>query len=57
MRSFITAPILGYLNLRAVTSDDVPPEHRPGPKMLALSYVGLILLGGTAVVYVVSRLM
>jgi hypothetical protein len=25
--------------------------------MLALSYVGLILLGGTAVVYVVSRLM
>jgi Mn2+/Fe2+ NRAMP family transporter len=55
--AFITAPVLGYLNLRAVTSDDVPPEHRPGPKMLALSYVGLILLGGTAVVYVVSRLM
>ena len=55
--AFITAPVLGYLNLRAVTSDDVPPEHRPGPKMLALSYVGLILLGGTAVVFVVSRLM
>ncbi len=53
--TFITAPVLGYLNLRAVTSDQVPPEHRPGPKMLALSYVGLALLGGTAVVYVVSR--
>ena len=54
--AFITAPVLGYLNLRAVTSDDVPPEHRPGPKMLAWSYVGLVSLGGMAVVYVVSRL-
>ncbi len=53
--TFITAPVLGYLNLRAVTSDDVPPEHRPGPKMLAWSYVGLASLGGMAVVYVVSR--
>jgi len=52
--TFITAPILGYLNLRAVTAEEVPPEHRPGPKMLALSYVGLILLGGTAVAYVVA---
>ena len=55
--TFITAPILGYLNLRAVTSPEVPAEHRPGPKMLALSYTGLVLLGGTAVVYIVSRLM
>ena len=55
--TFITAPLLGYLNLRAVTSDDVAVEHRPGPKMLALSYVGLVLLGGTAVVYMVSRVM
>jgi len=53
--TFITAPILGYLNLRAVTSDDVAPEHRPGPGLIALSYVGLILLGGTAVVFIVTR--
>jgi Mn2+/Fe2+ NRAMP family transporter len=49
--SFITAPVLGYLNLRAVTSPDVPPEHRPGPAMRLLSYLGLLLLGGTALVY------
>jgi Mn2+/Fe2+ NRAMP family transporter len=52
--TFITAPILGYMNLRAVTSADVAPEHRPGKAMLACSYVGLVLLGGTAVVYLVS---
>ncbi|NIQ59662.1 MAG: divalent metal cation transporter, partial [Gemmatimonadetes bacterium] len=54
--SFITAPILGWLNLRAVTSQEVPPEHRPGRGMLTLSWVGLLLLGGTAVVYAVSLL-
>lgn len=49
--SFMTAPILGYLNLRAVTGADVPPQHRPGRAMLLLSWTGLLLLGGTAVVY------
>lgn len=53
--SFITAPVLGYLNLRAVTSPEVAEEDRPGPALLSLSYVGLILLGGTGVVYIVSR--
>ncbi len=52
--SFLTAPALGYLNLRAVTSADVPPEHRPGRAMLLWSWIGLILLGGTGVVYLVS---
>lgn len=54
--SFITAPVLGYLNLRAVTAPEVAPEHRPGRGMLALSWTGLVLLGGTAVVYLVSLL-
>jgi len=52
--SFLTAPILGYLNLRAVTSPDVAPEHRPSRPLLVLSWVGLALLGGIGVVYLVS---
>lgn len=52
--SFLTAPALGYLNLRAISSDPVPAEHRPGKAMRALSWVGLTLLGGTGVVYVIS---
>ena len=54
--SFATAPVLGYLNLRAVTSDDVPSDARPGRAMVVLSYLGLVLLGGTTVVYLVSRI-
>jgi Mn2+/Fe2+ NRAMP family transporter len=52
--SFVTAPVLGYLNLRAVTSSEVPREYQPGRWMRGLSYLGLFLLGGTAVVYLVS---
>ncbi len=52
--SFLTAPILGYLNLRAVTADHVPEEHRPGPKLRLFSVLGLILLGGTGVVFLGS---
>jgi Mn2+/Fe2+ NRAMP family transporter len=49
--SFLTAPILGWLNLRAVTSPDVPPEYRPSRGMVMLSWVGLVLLGGTGAAY------
>jgi Mn2+/Fe2+ NRAMP family transporter len=49
--SFVTAPVLGWLNLRAVRSSAVAPEHRPGVGLLLLSYLGLLLLGGTALVY------
>jgi len=55
--SFLTAPVFGYLNLRAVTSPEVAPEDRPSPRMIALSWVGLVLLGGTAVVYLVYLVM
>ncbi len=54
--SFLTGPLLGYLNLRAVTSDDMPAEHRPGPAMRALSWVGIVLLGGTGLFYLLSLL-
>lgn len=49
--SFMTAPVLGYLNLRAVTAPEVPAEYRPGRGMLVLSWTGLVLLGSTALVY------
>jgi Mn2+/Fe2+ NRAMP family transporter len=52
--SFITAPVLGWLNLRVISSDHVPVEHRPGAAMRAFSRVGLFLMAGTAAVFVFS---
>lgn len=54
--SFLLAPVLGYLNLRAVRSPQVAPEHRPGPVMTAVSYAGLALLAVTTLIFLVSRL-
>ena len=53
--SFLTAPALGYLNLRAVTSDHVPREQQPGRALVALSWIGLVVLSGVAVLYLFSR--
>jgi Mn2+/Fe2+ NRAMP family transporter len=52
--SFLTAPILGYLNLKAITSQDVLPEHRPSRSMLALSWVGMVVLVAFGAVYLIS---
>jgi Mn2+/Fe2+ NRAMP family transporter len=50
--SFLVAPALGYLNLRAVTAPQVPPQHRPGRGLILLSWAGLVLLTMTALVYI-----
>ncbi|HUE89668.1 MAG TPA: hypothetical protein VMO26_26630 [Vicinamibacterales bacterium] len=52
--SFVTGPMLGYLNLRVVAGPNMPASDRPGRALLLLSYAGLALLGGTAAIYLIS---
>ena len=52
--TFLTAPALAYLNLRAVTLPSFPAEVRPGRALLAWSFGGLALLTGITVVFLVS---
>jgi Mn2+/Fe2+ NRAMP family transporter len=52
--TFLTAPILGYLNLRAVLSDDVAPGYRPGRTLRWLSWAALAILAAFGVVYLVA---
>lgn len=54
--AFLTAPLLGYLNLRAVRLPDVPEVCRPGGGLIALSWIGLFVLGGFALAFLGSRL-
>lgn len=54
--SFITAPVLGYLNLKAIRSKQVPAEFRPSKGMLYLSWIGLIVLSGFALYYLLMKL-
>ncbi len=55
--AFLTGPVLGYLNLRAVTGPEMPEEAKPGPAMRIFSYVGLILLGAIALAFVASEVL
>lgn len=53
--SFLTAPILAWLNHRAVFGGDVPVQHQPGPGLRAGSWVGICFLGAFALAYLWLR--
>lgn len=53
--SFLTAPVIGYLNLRAVSSAEIPPELRPPWWWRSLAWVALALLAALGLVYLWSR--
>ncbi len=53
--SFLTAPILAYINYRAVTGDWMPEGTKPGPKLMILNWVSMVFLAGFAVFFVVWR--
>ena len=52
--SFLVAPIISYLNLRAIQSPTVPASHQPSRWMVILSYIGLFAMGGFAIYYVLA---
>lgn len=53
--SFLTGPILAWLNHRAMCGDEVPEAHRPGPRMRTFSLVCVGLLTVLAVIWIVAR--
>ncbi len=53
--SFLTAPLLGYLNLRVMTADHVPVEARPGRALVLFSKAGIVFLAAFGVVFLVWR--
>ena len=55
--SFAVTPVLGYLNLRAVTSSDVPEHLRPGTFLRLYSWAGLLLLAAVTVAFGASRVL
>ncbi len=50
--SFLTAPVLAYLNYRLVTAPHMPDSCRPKPWLKWLSWSGLVFLTGFALLYV-----
>lgn len=53
--AFLTAPILAYINYRAVTGPWMPEEGQPGPKLLLLNWLSMAFLLIFAVFFLAWR--
>ena len=54
--SFLTAPILAFINYQVITADDIPAEFQPATWLRVLSVAGLLFLTGFAFVYIYWQL-
>ena len=54
--SLLTAPVLAWLNHRAVLAPEVPAEMRPAPWLVAASWAGIVFLGGFAIYYLLVEI-
>ncbi|MCA9720771.1 MAG: divalent metal cation transporter, partial [Myxococcales bacterium] len=53
--SFLTAPMLAWLNHRAIHSDEVPTQHRPSRGMTIFSWVSIVSLSAFAAYFLALR--
>ncbi|MCB4806623.1 divalent metal cation transporter [Tamlana sp. 62-3] len=50
--SFVLAPIVGYLNLKIVTSSDIPEKLKPTKPLQILTYLGITFLSLLSMYYI-----
>jgi Mn2+/Fe2+ NRAMP family transporter len=51
---FLVAPIIAYLNLRVIRSQEIPETHRISKGMLVLAYTGLLAMVAFSIYYLTS---
>ena len=49
--SFVVAPVIGYMNLKNVMSDDLPATSKPKKWLQILTYVGIVFLTCFSLLY------
>lgn len=49
--SFVVAPIIGYMNLKNVTSVDLPKKYHPKKALQMLTYAGIVFLAVFSLLY------
>ncbi|MBC2601487.1 NRAMP family divalent metal transporter [Puniceicoccus vermicola] len=53
--SFVTSPVLAGINFWVMSGENVPEEHRPGPVLKALSWLGIAFFVVMTVGFVYSK--
>lgn len=54
--SFLTSPVLAYINLKVMCGENVPASHRPSKALLALSWLGIVFFLLMSLGYLYTRL-
>ena len=54
--SFLTAPILGFMNYKVITGDNVPFEAIPPKWLKFLNWLGLVFLSGFALLFLMVKI-
>lgn len=53
---FIAAPAVAYYNYKCVTSDDVPEDMRPGPRIVWWNWISIAAMTGFAAAFFYTRI-
>lgn len=53
--SFVGTPVIAWFNHRAMLSDRVTAAHRPGPRIVVWSWVGIVFWSGFAAVFLAQQ--
>jgi Mn2+/Fe2+ NRAMP family transporter len=53
---FLAAPAVAYYNYKAITSADVPAEHRPGPFITTWNWIAIVTMTGFALAFLYTSL-
>jgi Mn2+/Fe2+ NRAMP family transporter len=53
--SFLTAPLLAFINYRVVTGPTMPDRAKPGKILRILSWIGIIFLGGFSIFFLMWK--
>jgi Mn2+/Fe2+ NRAMP family transporter len=53
--SFLTAPLLAFINYRVVTGSTMPDQAKPGKILRILSWIGIIFLGGFSIFFLMWK--
>ncbi|MEO0334847.1 MAG: divalent metal cation transporter [Pseudomonadota bacterium] len=54
--AFLAGPLFAYLNLRLITSSQVPKDKQPAKPLLVISWVGILAMSGLSLVFILQKL-
>jgi len=55
--SFLTSPVLAWINFKVMNGDNVPLKYRPGKILTFLSWAGFLFFAVMIIFYILSRFM